>query len=233
MKNCVKSSNLSRILGVMDSVERISNLHEMEGVINFLFFMCPKMTARGMIINKPKTGLTAKYVEGVNTSTIKRMKKVRSFLGEIKNEKNIRFEVTAIYAAADSVILFPIPVEVPQPPEMTDGIKVVSNLEAVKNRMSDFNDIYNSQPWKKESIQRFVSLEEKRMAQFLDKKMQNNIKKDFIRRVFAGFALDGIFMRERVFGSNPVILGVESPGVPILQNSTLGRGDWVPVVSLK
>ena len=116
---------------------------------------------------------------------------------------------------------------------MTDGIKVVSNLEAVKNRMSDFNDIYNSQPWKKESIQRFVSLEEKRMAQFLDKKMQNNIKKDFIRRVFAGFALDGIFMRERVFGSNPVILGVESPGVPILQNSTLGRGDWVPVVSLK
>jgi len=42
---------------------------------------------------------------------------------------------------------------------------------------------------------------------------------------------DGVLLRA-FFLQNPVLLGVETPEVTILQNSMLPREEWLPVVQL-
>ena len=55
---------------------------------------------------------------------------------------------------------------------------------------------------------------------------------ELIERIFTGFALDGKLISAGYFGNNPIILGIESPGVIILQNSALTRKQWLPVIQL-
>lgn len=77
-------------------------------------------------------------------------------------------------------------------------------------------------------------MEEERLLELLPTTVPKNLAADFVRRVFAGFALDGILIRKGEFGTkNPVILGVESPGVGVLQNAALPKGQWLPVIQLR
>jgi len=80
--------------------------------------------------------------------------------------------------------------------------------------------------------QRFVEQGEKRLNDLLPDGCPSNVSKDFVRRAMAGFALDGILIKSGCFGGNPVLLGVESPEVAVLQNAALSRENRIPVIQL-
>ncbi len=222
--------DLFGVLNSFESVKRVSNLRKLEGTINFLFFICPRIRSKGMTLNQFHTGLTAQYIEGASISTTDRLRRVQRF-SEEATKAGISFEVTAIFASADSLILFPLPVEPPKLPVLDDYIRVIPNLEVVRARLGQFGEIYAQEPWNSVP-QKFLEPEVSRLGQSLPDGTPENLRKDFIKRVFSGFALDGLVVREGIFGDNPVLLGVESPGVTMLQNSALKKVDWLPIVDL-
>lgn len=212
------------------SVERVSNLYPSSTVdepLNFLFFICPK--TKGFRLNPNATGLTTRYVVGNPPSTKDRLRRVGAFLEEV-TQVGLGVSVKAIFAAADSLILFPIAVPPPPCPQL--DVEVLSNYEVVREYLPAFWDLYRHQPWQKVP-ERLQEMERERLRTFFWKSFPENIFRDFVRRVFAGFALDGLVIRAGHFGQNPVLLGVESPGVPVLQNAALPREKWLPVIQLR
>lgn len=216
----------------LPSVARISNLapdHPLP--LEAVFFICPPMTGQGFRVNEVRTGLRAAYAEGTSASTIARVARVQAFAAEARTA-GLHVSITAILAAADSMLLFPVPIEAPPVPDEIDGITVVSNLGPVQANLGRFGTFYRERPWSRVP-QRWVTGEEQRLRAMLPAGVPDHLADDLIRRIFAGFALDGLLLREERFGPNPVILGVESPGVPVLQNAALQKGSWLPVVQLR
>jgi len=223
--------DLFAVIRDFQSVEKVSNLYPQDGEeeLSLLFFICPTMKSSGFKLNRNKTGLTTEYTKGENKSTPERVARVDAFADEAK-KAGIDFAISAIFSSADALILFPIPL--PEPPIPKLSYNVISNYQLVKNNFDNFVELYHSQPWEKvpEKIRR---LEGERLKIFFSTSTPSNIIQDFIERVFAGFALDGILMRKGLFGKNPVILGVESPGVAILENAALPQEEWLPIIQLK
>lgn len=206
--------------------------------INFLFFVCPRMKNPGITIKR--SALTAKYVPGLSGYQQKRIARIKRFFHEAesfygaRSKVRINFDIKkAIFAAADSFILFSPPLDPPREVPNIPEIEVVSNIDLYKKREGRFTDIlYHERPWEK--IPAWVlDTEEKRLRQLLPVETSREVKQEFIQRVFAGFALDGLVIREGVFGGNPVILGIESPGVGYLQNASLKPEERIPVIQLK
>lgn len=214
----------------LGSVERVSNLYPQTGMplLNFVFFLCPRMKASGFKLNRNKTGLVIEYVKGNSKSTEERMEKVRVFTKEAR-EAGIDFTITAIFASGDALILFPFPVLPPPLPRV--DCAVVSNYELVRNNFTRFVELYYNKSWEKAPA-RVWRRESERLRSFLPMNFPENIVQDFIERIFAGFALDGLLIRSGYFGANPVILGVETSGVSVLQNAALPREKWLPVIQL-
>ena len=218
-----------------ESVEKVSNLYPEileKGPLDFFFFLCPKMKGSGFRLNRNQTGLTTEYSEGLNTSTPERIARVKKFLEELKNLE-IQFTCRGIFSAADAIIMFPVPIKPPQTPLEIEGIPIISNYELVKSNFPRFAELMRKKPW--ENVPgRVRELEFARLAEFL--KYTNpprNLIKDFVERIWSGFALDGILAREGKFGDNPILLGVESLGVAILQNAALPKEKWLPVIQLR
>lgn len=224
--------DIFEILRNFKSVKQVSNLYKtsVQEKINFLFFICPCMNNKGIKIAPNRLGFTTTYLNKLNTSTIIRISLVNMFISEMELT-GISFDVTAIFSNADSLILFPLPVSVPREiPELDQKIKVVPNLDFVRKNMDEFANLYYSKPWKK--IPEFILKNESdRLKEFLPKS-DALLKNDFVNRTFAGFSLDGILIRQGYFGKNPIILGVEAPGVAKIQNSALEKKNWIPIVSL-
>lgn len=225
--------DLFQVIREFNSVKQVSNLYpEVENKpLNFLFFICPATKPSGYKINRNKTGLTVEYVNGYNKSTDERLTRVNMFIEEAKKAK-ISFNVSAIFASADAIMLFPIPVTPPFLPDLDFGIKIVSNYEIVWSNFARYAKLFYSKPW--ENVpDKFVRMEYDRIKTFFsERKIPQYIVQDFIERVFAGFALDGVLIRGGYFGDNPVILGIESPGVVVLQNAALPRKQWLPIIQL-
>lgn len=231
-------------LKAMESVARVSNLDPTNTTLsNAIFFICPRMTGKGLRVNRPGTGLQAQYASGLSASAVDHIRRVERFRCEAK-EANIEVNVTAIFAAADAWLLFPIPANVPAMPDEME-LKAVSNFGAVKANFELFGDLYREAPWlstpervRRAEVARLSAMlpspwQPEVSDEFVRGRQPNNPAEDFIARVFAGFALDGVLISQGLFGDNPIILGVESPGVATLQNAALAREDWLPIVQLR
>lgn len=218
----------------LDSVERISNLspHHPQP-LNFLFFLCPSLSGKGYYVNKLGTGITARYVNKVSKSAIERVSRVNAFVAELRQKIPIPFVVKAVFSSADALMLCVPPVPVPQATASEEiGFPVIANDGPVLRHLCLHSELYNRQCW--QSVpDKIWKAEYDRLMSFLPVNTPDNIRTDFAHRVFAGFGLDGLLMRDGCFGENPIILGVESPGVTKLQNAALLREEWLPVVQLK
>lgn len=210
------------------SVKRIQHQKNLDPStrINFLFFICPRMKAPGFVIEKGV--LSARYVPGLSGFAAARISKAQKFLDEARTI-GIDHDIQAIYADADSFLLFRYPVKSPAELPTIQDIPVKSNLEFYRGKMSDISRLDRDTPWQNIPARH---LEEQRIKKFLPTEAPRQLKEEFVKRVFIGFALDGLIIREGVFGANPVILGVESPGVSMLQNSALFGGGLIPIVEL-
>lgn len=209
------------------SVGRIFNLENVDpnAKINLLFFICPKMRNPGIVMEHGV--LTAQYVPGLPGFAEDRILRVKEFLDGLR-KVGVDFDIKAIFAAADSFILFPSPIKPPEPVPTITEIEVVSNLEVCGGRLEQFVAFCEKHPWDKVPAR---LLEEQRLKKLLPFETPREVKEAFVSRTFAGFALDGLVVSDGVFGKNPVILGVESPGVPMLQNTALTKP--IPVIELE
>lgn len=243
-------ADLFATLRAFSSVERVSNLYGASNPLHLHFFLCPKIKNKGLCLRKVGmgsgkvvTGLRVAYDVGPAKSTEERLARVERFLQEAL-AGGVGVRVQAIFAVADAMLLFSLPVPLPPPPEAESallarmglrtkvGATLTVNTEAVEQHRALFTQFYEEQPWR--SVPERVRREEEdRLVQMLPEGTPDYIREDFVRRTFAGFALDGMLLRSGAFGRDPVILGVESSGVPILQNAALPREQWLPVIQLR
>lgn len=213
----------------LTSVKKVSNLpanHPQP--LTCLFFLCPALNSKGIRLNSHGTGMTAKYADKLSGSTQERLQLVKSFQKEICRT-DICCKLVAIYATADPLILFSPPTGPPKKPELP--FPAVTNYQVVYERLVDWHQFYCDKPWQ-QLPQKFVEQGEKRLSGLLPENCPLNVGEDFVRRVMAGFALDGLLIKLGCFGDNPVLLGVESPEVAVLQNATLSREERIPVIQL-
>jgi len=226
------------------TVARVSNLASpFKQPLNAVFYICPKMSGRGLRINRAGTGFDARYVDDLSQSAAERLQRVARFAAEA-GQAGLQLRLTAIFAAADAHMLFPLAVPPPAPPRL--DLPVRSNLNAFLANTRRFAQLYQSAPWRSIPA-RFRQTEVERLTSLLPSGSQCQVKDDFaakvrppvtvaedlITRIFAGFALDGLTLREGLYGPAPIILGVESPGVAMLQNAALPRELWLPVIQLR
>lgn len=228
------SADLFSQIKSFSSVQKVSNFYPNgNDLYDLVFFVCPRISGKGIKINKANTGFTASYRDGMSEYSRERFVRVSNFLTEIRSI-GLRYSLTTIFAAADSYLLFPIPAdppEIPSPEFIPDGFELVSNLQIYRNFSTEFGYFYRDCIWKK-TPQWARKLEIERLAEILPINAPENLKTDFTDRCFAGFALDGLVLKQGIFGPNPVILGVESLGVSVLQNAALEKPDWIPVIDL-
>ena len=216
-----------------ETAKKVSNFYQEVAErepVNFLFFTCP--ARKPFKINRYKTGFTTTYLEGITPASLQGIERVKCFLREFQEKvKEINFSCTCIFANADGLILFPIPLKPPQIPEI-QGYQVLGNYELVLNNLHTWVDLFKERPWEK-IPQRILEMEKIRFSSLFLFHPPANLLEEFIRRSWAGFALDGILARDDHFGRNPVLLGVEGEGVAMLQNAALSRDQWLPVILLK
>lgn len=225
-------------MDVFGTLKGLNSVAQVSGIapdraqpLRFVFFVCPKMTGKGLRPNEDSTGLRATYVPGLSQSTLSRVSRVERFMGQI-GAAGIKATATAIYAAADALTLFPRPMAVPSAPATVGPFAAVPNGDAVARHFAMFGQLYRDQPWRN-IPGRFVVQEEVRLRELLPGGLSTVVADDFVRRVLAGFALDGLLLAGQAFGACRVILGVESPGVAKLQNAALSRDQRLPVVQLR
>ncbi len=231
--------DLLKTLRGLTSVEKVYGLNYSEDtVLNFLFFICPKLQGEGIVRNRRSTGFTATYGAGLSKSALLRINQVRKFMSEAE-QTEIKFTTTAIFAAADAITLFSPPANIPSKPYISDT-RILSNLAPVRKEMRQWRDFYESleipdnimDEWHMYDY-KFYELHRLKGLLPEGENYQDRSQNDFVKRAFANFALDGVLMRQGVFGENPVILGVESPGVALIQNAALKDKECVPIVQLE
>ncbi|MBI2514883.1 hypothetical protein HYV91_01690 [Candidatus Wolfebacteria bacterium] len=225
--------DLFEALRRFETVEKVSYLYPNvvgQGAIDFFFFVCP--ARKPFRLNAYGTGFTTAYREGVTPSSLERVKRVSAFLSEFEKKVTFPFSCRCIFASADALILFPIPIDPPSLPSEVAGFPVVSNYDLVAKNSQVWARLMRDKPWEKVP-ERISNQERERFSSLFWSRPPANLIREFIDRSFAGFALDGILARQGCFGSNPVLLGVEGEGVAILQNAGLSKPEWLPVALLK
>lgn len=227
--------DMFRALKEMKQVAKISNFYQerIKGPIDFVFFVCPARKGRSFKLSRNRTYFLADYkaTNGIGSTALRRARRVNEFLGDFKT-LGVAYTIQCIFAAADALICSPVFHEIPQCPVEIGGIPAVSNFSPVLENMPIFGRLYRERPWT--GIPAAVlEKERERLLEILPSGCPSNVKEDFIERVWAGFALDGVILRNGTFGQNPVILGVESPEVLVFQNSALERTDWIPTMQIR
>ncbi len=195
-----------------------------------VYFVCPCLSTKGIVVNKDETGFSAKFVDRLSGFTKDRIVRTVQFEATV-GHKGWVCEPVAIWGSADAYILYS---QIDYPAPVADALlpRVMGNHESVQANISEFWRFYETQPWIA-APSWAVTQEEKRLLAILPPDAPKKLRQDFVRRVFAGFALDGWLLRQGFFGPNPIILGVESPGVAVLQNAALPRELQIPVIQLR
>lgn len=229
----------------MKTVQEVRNFPQKIRVGNVLqgrFFICPKIKGKGYRLNQQRTGFTVKYdQEGKQRkSALQRIERVKIFLREFERLGVLfSWKIKAVVASAEAKLLFPEAVKPPLVPPEICGFQTISTYESLdKKEIGRFWNLYMKKPWL--ALPReIIEQEYPHVAAVLSHtRASKNLVHDFIKRVFAEYALEGIWFSENKFGTkpfgpNPIILGVESPGVPSLINAALSREKQIPVVQLK
>lgn len=218
----------ARILKRVKAVAKVTGKPVRLDDATLVFFLCPCLSSKGITVRKDGLGYSAKYVNRLSITARERINKTLAFRAAAA-DVGWQCEPVAVWGSADAFILYD-QTDFPLLPENIP-VKVVSNYEPVQARISDFWSYYESQPWLQGCLQRAVKQEQQRLLSLLPNSCRS-LRLDFVRRVFAGFALDGMLLQLGTFGRNPIILGVESPGVTELQNAVLPPFNRVPVIQL-
>ncbi|OHA62010.1 MAG: hypothetical protein A2117_02370 [Candidatus Wildermuthbacteria bacterium GWA2_46_15] len=224
--------DLFQALRELGEVEKVSHLYPEivgAGPLDFFFFVCP--ARKSFEINRERTGFTTVYRNGITPASLERARKVRLFLEEF-GKIGIQYNCRCVFSSADAIICFPIPVAKPEPPSAIEGIAVIENYPLLLANLGRWTSLICQKPWEKVSG-KVREEEEKRLRLLFLFRPPENLAKDLIARIWAGFSLDGLLAREGTFGQNPVLLGVEGEGVTILQNAALSRKEWLPTIFLK
>lgn len=230
-----ENSKLLRLLKRMLSVHRVDGWScSSDDVVHFVFYFCPRMKSSGFWIKQDGTGLETKYVPGISGFSAQRIARVVAFRKEMERSNADLPSITAIFASADSAMLFPQEVASPEKPAREEvGFPVIENLKAFREHRPVWETLRRTKPWLKNTPPHVQDAENRRLRGLLGP-IPFPVADDFITRVFAGFAFDGVLLRREILGlNNPVILGVESPGVPVLQNAALDPDERIPVIQLK
>lgn len=224
----------------MDCIEKVYWLREeiLQAPLDVIFFVCPRRSQEFQV-NDLETGFTTEYTKGISESSEHHLQKLPEMVGRLKGRVAIR-SLTGIFSGADALILPPVALPPPQPPVEIAGIKelrkeiaikIVSNYEAVWFYFPRWAHLYYTRPWE-QAPEWAREMEEKRLRRLLVE-VPERLANDFVWRVFAGFSLDGVLIREGEFGTpNPVLLGIESPGVALLQNAAVGKNEKVPIIQV-
>ncbi len=215
---------IEQIRGVAKVSGKLANL---DGA-TLIYFLCPCLSSKGIVLNQSGTGFAAKYVDRLSGFAKARREKAMNFMAALSGqESDCMFRM--IWGSADALILYSQTDYPGVPADLPEGM---ANHGAVAAHIDDFWRFYEARPWEKSPSWAQMQ-ESRRLLGLLPEDAPKNLKQDFVRRVFAGFALDGLLLRRDCFGPNPVILGVESSGVAVLQNAALPATDQIPVIQLE
>ena len=217
------------------SVSRMAGVAKITGARNtnfddarLVYFLCPCLSSKGIVLNAEGTGFAAKYVDRLSGFTKVRRDKAMEFMSRL-TVQGWDGGFTLVWASADALILY----SQTDYPAMPDNLqRGVANHVAVECHMENFHRFYDQKPWTAAPAWA-VAQEEHRLMSLLPPEASKELKQNFVRRVFAGFALDGFLLRQGYYGQHPVILGVESPGVAVLQNAALPASEQIPVIQLR
>lgn len=194
-----------------------------------VYFLCPCLSSKGIMVKEDGMGYTAKFVDHLSISAKQRITKVKAFKAAAA-DVGWKCHTIALWCSADAPVLYSHG-HFPKIPPIHDAFAY--NHLSVLAHADEFQMLYQWQPWK-QCPSWVVQQEERRLLSLLPPSSKD-LRQDFVRRVFAGFALDGRLLRKNAFGigHNPIIIGVESPGVGVLQNAALEPSNKIPVIQLK
>jgi len=207
----------------IEGVKKVSDLSpDISLPLNLFFFLCP--ARKGPFkLNPEKTGFTAVYKPGITPKSAENLARARQFLAQLK-QAGIPYTATAVFASADSIVCFSRPVERPALPELPElaelDIVLVENYDPFLTRFQQWVWFMKDRPWKNVPG-RFLVQGRKEMDRLFLFRPPANVFEDFMIRLLAYYALDGIIAREGAFGPNPVLLGVEGEWTDVVQNSAI------------
>ena len=111
--------------------------------------------------------------------------------------------------------------------DRSSPIKAVSNYDFVKENENLFWKIYKEEFWKDKVSRKVLDLEIERLRNILKWSFSSKLnlpewkieeeKEKFVKRILAGFVLDGLFLKEKF--PSKILVELESPGVIAVQKS--------------
>jgi hypothetical protein len=230
---------LMKILSRMGCVSEFMNLENIKvgEVLEGRFFICPKLTGKGYRLNIEKTGFTVAYNQKgeQRRKTYENIERVKRFLNELKKfDVKAQWQIEGIVASAEAKLLFPNPVQQPFVPKQIQGFRTISTYDLLdKVQLEKFWSLFWEKRWEKLGAN-ILKRATQEIANVLSHIRSNkSLVRHFVERVLAEYALEGVWFSERKFGSNPVILGVESITVPQIINSVLHQESKIPLIQLK
>lgn len=233
--------DIERSLNALDCIESsmMGNLR-LADPIDLIFWMCPKRQT-GYLVNDAMTGLTTTFTNHqLSDATTRQIESLVVILGEIRTKLVVR-SITAIFASADALIIPAIPLREPIAPEVHNllprEVRIQSNYDSVLLNLMDWATFYRVRPWERYVSPSILSRQRQHHEKLLGDDIVTSLGylvSDFVRRCFAGYALDGALIRKGEFGrlENPVILGIESSGLANLQNAGLSPEDQIPLINI-
>ena len=148
----MRNADLFSQIRDFSSVQKVSNFYPENNICHdFIFFVCPRINGSGIRVNKANTGFTASYRDGISEYSRERFVRVGNFLSEIRSI-GLNYSLNAIFAAADSYLLFPIPATpptIPAPEFIPDGFELTSNLQIYREYLTEFGCFYRDCIWKR------------------------------------------------------------------------------------
>jgi len=239
-----KQSLGDRVLG-LESVQSIHNFRYSElpaGGFTLLPFLCPFRYKPYNVVKNMQgvvLGVTTGYRDGITTGSKSKINRVSAFWNNgasaVLHGSRIRFLMgdSDIYACSS---IFP---EAPALPCM-EGMEIVSNKQAWETvgavlELEELCDtgysLYSP------AIQDAIKQEREEHLQVDAGMYHPDVpmiwKERMIKRIICSYMLDGILMRRGVYGSNPIILGVEASSTVVIQNAALKDEEKIPVILLR
>ncbi len=231
-------------LRALSSVEKVSNFYrdeEPEEGFTFVGFLCPHRTIPFQVkrTHRGKEGqivdVRTKYSAGLSQGAISRIDRIYHFQKESENFIESS-RIVLVWADSDSYVCFVIPfMKIPAPPKV-EGFDIISNRniwEREENLKEYWNICRKTEKFLSKVPTRFVEIERTILSQIFSSNVPESLKQAIANKILASYILDGILLEKGAYGPNPVILGVESASVAIIQNCTFSQNKRIPVIELK
>ena len=227
-RNMLTLNAVRNLPGVVDTGNlRVDYLKQR---IDLVFWLCPNMTSAGWRFNSETNTLRAEFQPGLRDSSVGLINRVLTLKEQLEQLGCKINSVTVMFATADAILLLETPVEFPDAPSELSVVDVISTGYLVDRKyLQEWGKWRRTKPWKLVPG-RFLNLEKERLKTIPWNSVPAWLMDNWIERIFAGYAQDGVWVKRNF--TNPIIVGVESRGVAVLQNAALSKKDWIPVIQI-